>query len=389
MHTILRWFASRTVRDGVELKKQVAIVLNSQRDLLPAKALTEVEAGLATFQTEFQAAASKEAVQAAMRKLEACASKWLQPYPNASTRENLKEFLVSGVMILTIFCFFIQPMKIPSGSAQPTLYGNVVTPLPEADPAAQIPGGWGKVLDWFKGIDYHVWVAKESGTLTFEPPQTMAGFVKFQRFSIGPDAYTFYWPPDNLERYCGVQPGQRFQKGQTVLRLKISSGDRLFVDRLTYNFRRPTRGETIVFTSTGIPGLIQHTHYIKRLIAVGGERVRIGDDRHVVIDGQRIDHRVRHFERVYGFSGPPKDSVFSGHVNDKVALETLGRSIAPLYPNGDAERTVRPHHYLAFGDNTMNSFDGRAWGDFPREKVIGRACLVFWPLTSRFGLVWW
>jgi type IV secretory pathway protease TraF len=35
----------------------------------------------------------------------------------------------------------------------------------------------------------------------------------------------------------------------------------------------------------------------------------------------------------------------------------------------------------------MNSYDGRAWGDFPREKVVGRACFVFWPLTGRFGLV--
>jgi signal peptidase I len=386
---IVRWFLSSTLREAVELRKQVWVILNSQRDLLAPKALAEVQAGLAAFQHELRTARDNQALSATTARLEECATRWLQPYPNPKMRENLKEFLASGVLILSIFCFFIQPMKIPSGSAQPTLYGNVVTSLPVGDPAAQIPTGWRKYLDWFKGIDYHQWVTKDAGSLEIEPVRSMAGFVKFQRFVVGRDSYTVYWPPDNLERRCGVQPGQQFQKGQTVLRLKISSGDRLFVDRLTYNFRRPERGEVIVFTSTGIPGLIQHTHYIKRLIAMGGERVRVGDDRHVVINGRRLDNRIRHFETVYSFSGPPEESVFSGHVNDKTAIATLGRSIAPLFPNGEAERTIRPNHYLAFGDNTLNSFDGRAWGDFPRNKVVGKALFVFWPFTSRFGLVWW
>jgi len=33
---------------------------------------------------------------------------------------------------------------------------------------------------------------------------------------------------------------------------------------------------------------------------------------------------------------------------------------------------VRTNHYLVFGDNTMNSWDGRGWGDFPREHVVAR-----------------
>ena len=388
MHTTVRWFLSRPFRDAVELRKQVRIMLASQRDLLPARATAEVENGLTVFGRDLAAASDKKSIASAVARLEECAAKWLQSYPNASTRENIKEFLVSGVLILTIFCFFIQPMKIPSGSAQPTLYGNVITPLPEGDPGAVIPPWGTRVLHWFKGIDYHQWIAKDSGTFRIEPVATMLGFVKFQRFVVGHDSYTFYWPPENLDRFCGAQPGRHFEKGEPVLRLKISSGDRLFVDRFTYNFRRPRRGETIVFTSTGIPGLIQHTHYIKRLIAMGGERVRIGDDRHVVVNGQRLDRHHRHFERVYAFSTPPRESVFSGHANDKVAMAALGRSIAPLFPDGNKEVIVRPDHYLAFGDNTLNSFDGRSWGDFPREKVVGKGLLVFWPFTERFGLIY-
>jgi signal peptidase I len=214
---------------------------------------------------------------------------------------------------------------------------------------------------------------------------------------VGKDTYTFFWPPDNLPNFVAARSGQSFRKGDTVFRLRISSGDRLFVDRMTYNFRRPDRGETVVFHTVGLEPklityrgqdiLVDNTHYIKRLIALSGERVRIGDDRHVVIDGKRLDTNSAGFEKVYGFNGPPRDSAYSGHVNDKVAWEYARRSLAPLFPDGTSEFVVRTNHYLVFGDNTMNSWDGRGWGDFPREHVVGKARFVFWPFTSRWGWI--
>jgi type IV secretory pathway protease TraF len=91
---------------------------------------------------------------------------------------------------------------------------------------------------------------------------------------------------------------------------------------------------------------------------------------------------------VYAFRGPPRDSQYSGHVNELVARQNGRGRLAPLFPDETAELVVRRGHYLAFGDNTMNSYDGRAWGDFPREKVVGKAFFVFWPFTERFGLVY-
>jgi signal peptidase I len=113
--------------------------------------------------------------------------------------------------------------------------------------------------------------------------------------------------------------------------------------------------------------------------------VRVGDDRHLVIDGRRLDKDTPGFSKVYAFTGPPKDSVYSGHVNNKVAAQYVGRGAAPMFPDGNTKFNVRTNHYLAFGDNTMNSWDGRGWGDFPREHVVGKALFVFWPFTSRFG----
>jgi hypothetical protein len=78
-------------------------------------------------------------------------------------------------------------------------------------------------------------------------------------------------------------------------------------------------------------------------------------------------------------------------VNNLVARQYVGGDLAPLFPDEKTEFVVRANHYLAFGDNTMNSKDGRDWGDFPRELVMGRASFVFWPIgdrdhaPSRFG----
>lgn len=383
---ILRWFVSEPYRQACELRKQVWRELHLQRDLLGERALTELRAALRDFDGHLRTSGSDEALKASMKSLEDAAIKWLQPYENAGTRDNLREFLVSAVLILSIFTFFVQPMKIPTGSAQPTLYGNVVTDLRRA-PADAIPDRWHRFLDWFRGYDYHEWIAKSDGVLRVERPSTTLGFIKQQRFMVGDDVYSIWWPPDNLLRDSGLQDGMPVRQGEPILRLRLGSGDRLFIDRMTYNFRRPERGETIVFNSTGVPKLTQNTHYIKRLVGLGGEKVRIGDDRHVVIDGERLDAATPGFENVYTFSGPPRESVYSGHVNEVVANQYGRGRIAPLFPDENTEFQVRKNHYLAFGDNTMNSYDGRGWGDFPRQKVVGRGLFVFWPFTARFGPV--
>ncbi|HZV34681.1 MAG TPA: signal peptidase I, partial [Verrucomicrobiae bacterium] len=162
--------------------------------------------------------------------------------------------------------------------------------------------------------------------------------------------------------------------------------------RLSYNFRRPTRGEIIVFETRGIGNeygqLPQDQFYIKRLVALGGEKVRIGDDRHLVIDGVRLDKTTPHFENVYSFDPkqPPRDSQYSGHLNQTVANEYhLYPNTAPLFPDSNAVFNVRPDHYMVMGDNTCNSSDSRVWGDFPCTNVIGKYFLVYWPFTSRWG----
>ena len=98
-----------------------------------------------------------------------------------------------------------------------------------------------------------------------------------------------------------------------------------------------------------------------------------------------------HFEKVYSFDKKqkPRESDYSGHVNQKVVNEyypAMPPYLAPLFPDGSAVYTLPPDHYMVMGDNTMNSLDSRTWGAFPASNVIGKSFFVYWPITDRFGV---
>ena len=386
------------------MRKHVQKLLNHQRDILSAQAIAAIDAGIAELQGAIASGASKDVLQKQMEKLEETANKWLKPYPNASWRENVEVLLVALTVAMGIRTFFLQPFKIPTGSMQPTLFG--VTSVPDYsrgfDPTMEarregltIPTGWQRVREWFEGASYIHIVAESDGELkAIDPPTRFLIFNLWQTLVVGDKTYTIWFPPDygqpRLQDRAGLRMGQTFHKGEDILKLKVSAGDHLFVDRVGYNFRAPDRGEIIVFETRGIPTLPQDQFYIKRMVAMGGEKVQIGDDRHLVIDGKRLDSSTPHFEKVYSFDPkqPPRESQYSGHVNEHVVktyYPNLYIPLAPLFPDASAVFTVQPERYIVMGDNTMNSLDSRSWGDFPASNVIGKSFFVYWHITDRFG----
>ena len=413
----LRWFVSRTVRDATHMRKQVRKMLNSQRDILSADAIQNVQKSMDDLHAATRSHAAKNALQEKMKALETAANKWLKPYPNATLRDNIEVLLVATAVAMGIRTFIAQPFKIPTGSMQPTLYGVTSVPDytkaafrsedPALEPDFEIPGRLKRFFKfWFTGVAYDHIVADVEGAMepTEDKPKKLLLFNLFQSFRVGGRNYTVWWPPDNLLKRAGLvdgagRPNPRvFKPGEDILKMKSISGDYLFVDRFTYNFRRPKRGEIIVFKTVNIPGMEQAPDlqeqigqfYIKRLVVLGGEKVRIGNDRHVVINGtNRLDSSTPGFGRVYSFdpSEPPRESHYSGHVNNKTGPPWS----APLLPDETVELEVPPHHYMVMGDNTVNSLDSRRWGWFPQENVIGRSWFVYWPIggqdgrESRFG----
>jgi len=395
---ILRWFLSRTVRQAVDMCRQVRRFIHAQRDLLAPEKIQEISKAARELRGAIAAWEKRDDFRARMQNLEKVANANLLPYPSGAIRENVEVFLVTGAVVLALRTFFFQPMAIPSGSAQPTLWG-ITSESFRGKPNVTLPTGLERLWQTcWSGVRYYHEVAESGGELRIGEIERVFRFFRKQTLWVGKKPYTFWFPPDppeDLAHRAGLTDGQMIQKGEEFIKLKVVSGDHLFVNRMIYNFRRPRRGEIIVFSSDNIPRLIQNTHYIKRLIALGGEHVRIGNDRHVYVNGEQLDASTPHFEFVYGFDPkqPPLVDHYSGHVNGYVAKQLTQTPIAPLFPDESAEFIVRPNHYLAFGDNTMNSHDGRAWGDFPEEKVVGKASFVFWPIgarnqaTSRFGWV--
>lgn len=142
--------------------------------------------------------------------------------------------------------------------------------------------------------------------------------------------------------------------------------DKIIVDKLKYRFSRPQRGDIVVFSPTQT---LQNEQYkdafIKRIVALPGEKVQLKD-------GQ-----------VYINNQPLKEiSYLSSQQRTEIDVCTSATQQAYLAQT----QTIPPDSYLVLGDNRNSSYDSRCWGVVPRENIIGRAVLRFWPLNNIGGL---
>lgn len=399
---LLRWFLSKRVRHASAMRRHVWKLLSHQRDVLPAQAIEAVQAAITGCQRAVAEGADNDALERQMEQLEKTANKWLKPYPNPAWRENVEVLLVALAVAMGIRTFFLQPFKIPTGSMQPTLYGVTSQNLIDI-PYVKISTGLSRIREWFAGVSYVHQVAKEDGLLqTVKPAFRILIFNIFQTLVQGGKTYTIWFPPDygappqgTLEARAGLQPGvQSFVHGQDMVKLRVSAGDHLFVDRLTYNFRPPKRGETVVFETRGIENLPPDQFYIKRLIGLGGETLSLQEDYkvtnvpaygtipvgHLLVNGQPLSAASPHFENVYSFPSARRGSKVLSYEEGCY----YGHALLGHLKEG-ATFPVQPNHLFVLGDNTMNSLDSRYWGDFPANQVIGKSFFVYWPITERFG----
>jgi len=402
----LRWFLSSDIRHLGEMRKQVRKLLNSQRDILSPPAVDAMEGALLESKVAMAGGATTEELKKQMDNLEAVATKWLKPYPNAGIRENIEVLLVALAVAMGIRTFFLQPFKIPTGSMQPTLFG--ITPSPDGrshnDPNLVIPGTVARFFDyWIHGNSYYNLVAPENGELqAVKPPVKLLLFNLKEDYEFNGHWHTVWFPADdlfkragyNVDSYGQVIDPPHLKAGDPIARIKVLAGDHLFVDRISYNFRHPTRGEIIVFETDGIEHMAASQYgqfYIKRLVGLSNEKVQVGNDRHLIIDGKRLDAGTPHFENVYSFKpgDPPADSHYSGHLNQYSAsqygIDRERGNVAPYFPDETTVYQIPTNHLMVMGDNTVSSYDSRCWGDFSCTNVVGKYFFVYWPITSRFG----
>ena len=397
------------------MRSHVHYLLCAQRDILSPPAIGGVTLAMNQLRDTIAAGENIGKIRLKMDELDFAANKWLKPYPNAVWRENVEVILVAVAVAMAIRTFFVQPFKIPTGSMQPTLFGvTSKNHLPHVgqpgDPNFKIPTGWERIKEWFEGISYIHVVADTDGELqAVEPPVRFLIFNLWQKVWIGGQSQTIWFPPDygdqSLQMRAGLRTrtdfveGQKCQKGQDVVKIQVAAGDHLFVDRLSYNFRKPQRGDIVVFATAGIPedrraavGMPGDQFYIKRLVGLGGETLALAPDYevtvggavvpvgHLVVDGQPLSASTPHFENLYSFSSVPAGTKTLRYQDNQYYGHALLRALEP-----GREFQVATNHLFVMGDNTMNSSDSRFWGDFPSESVIGKSFFVYWPITSRFG----
>jgi signal peptidase I len=130
----------------------------------------------------------------------------------------------------------------------------------------------------------------------------------------------------------------------------LQINDRLIVDKLSYRFNAPQRGDIVVFNPTdALEKQNFHDAFIKRVIGLPGDKIEVKEGR-VYVNGQPI--REEYIEE------PPQYQMEA--------------------------KVVPPDAYLVLGDNRNNSYDSHYWGFVPRDRIIGRAVVRFWP-PDRLG----
>jgi signal peptidase I len=145
-----------------------------------------------------------------------------------------------------------------------------------------------------------------------------------------------------------VAEARYIPSGSMLPTLEIN--DRLIVDKVGYRFQTPQRGDIVVFNPTQkLEEQNFHDAFIKRIIGLPGETVEVKSG------------------KVYINSQPLSENYIES---------------SPNYQYGPA--TVPPDSYLVLGDNRNNSYDSHYWGFVPRENIVGRAVLRFWP-PNRIG----
>jgi len=133
----------------------------------------------------------------------------------------------------------------------------------------------------------------------------------------------------------------------------------LLTEKLSYQFGSPKRGDVVVFKAPASePCAAEECEYIKRVIAIPGDRVMIKEGQ-VYLNGKLLDQS---FLSEGTFSDPGQ------------------------YSQEGVEQTIPNDQYLCLGDNRKHSRDGREFGPIKKSLIVGRAFFKYWPISS-IGLV--
>jgi signal peptidase I len=131
----------------------------------------------------------------------------------------------------------------------------------------------------------------------------------------------------------------RFRIEQVSMLPNLHEGEYVIVDKVSYSFRQPSRGDIVVLKQIGNPDLI------KRIIGLPGETVRVSEGK-LYLNDQPLDEP---------------------YLKDP----QINEATPPV--------TVPTDRVFVMGDNRNNSSDSRRFGPVPMSDIVGRAWIIYWP----------
>ncbi|MBU4348489.1 signal peptidase I [Patescibacteria group bacterium] len=130
----------------------------------------------------------------------------------------------------------------------------------------------------------------------------------------------------------------------------FSTGNYLLVDEISYRLGSPERNDVVVFQYPNDPS----TYYIKRIIALPGERIVLKDSEITIINSQYSEGII--LEESYLKSG--------------------------LRTSGNIDVVLDEDDYFVMGDNRNVSYDSRSWGSLSKDNIVGIVRLRLFPIDS-------
>jgi signal peptidase I len=363
-------FTPRYVKHGKLLLRHAEKFLRYKRDVLEETKAKEIESAISNLHGALRQRDRKQA-EIHAEELDTKLHQLMPVTWESHWRENVEVILVAIVVAVGIRSFFLQPFKIPTGSMQPTLNGIIGHPMSASTPLPSLPRQVAEFI--LRGRNYINVVSHENDKLLQVEQKKFFFFFTFSTLKFQHQRFLVYAPPVTLRQDFNVFPERAYRQGEIVARGAIDTGDQVFVDKISYNFVKPHRGDVFVFRTDHIPGITADVEsgqpfYIKRLAGTPGDTLRINPPK-LYINGD-VAHG-RGFDRVMA----AKD----GYRGYGLGRDYLAQSDRPF--------TVPAHTYFALGDNSYNSYDSRYWGPVPEENLVGRGLFVYWPFIPHFSLI--
>ena len=379
--------------------------VNYKRDLLKEGLVAEIESRRNDLLAAIKSGDKSKVAEASKMLNTACENSLPHEKPLGWFEENVEVMFVAIVIALGLRAYYLQPFRIPTGSMQPTLNGIIGKPLPQAEWPSLPQRLVEKVL---RGRSY-VRVVNDQDRFLAVTPQNRVDIrdVQFMHFFSRSELHFTDSPPLRLPAptnpctqiglAAAIQTASRngglLPKGTVICEGTVDSGDLVLVDKFSYHFRKPERGEVFVFDTLGIRGIHERSgeqaagsHYIKRLCGVPGDTLQIQSP-NLLIDGRIAKEpgiqRVIHGEGDFAIN--PNGYALAD------SRELLGRSqtisqylASPEDKLSLAGKNARPgmREYAALGDNTGNSLDSRYWGPVREFNLVGPALFSLWPVTT-------